>query len=335
MQSSTPGRAAAARAAAGDPRARGVAAAARVAARPGRGLLERRARRAPRRLPVGRARRGRADRRLAADPGHRERERAGRRGPGAAVARRARPRAAARGRARRAAGRSRCTPPPPRPSRPGWARASSSDFVTRALFLDREDPAAAWGELRAFQAGADRAARARRARSTSRRPGTDLTLNVEGRTWINSDGKRNMPSGEVFTGAARDVRRGRDPLHDPDLAARRGRRGRDAGVPRRPRREREGRARRRLPAGHAGDRPRRPLPRRARHRHQLRHRPPDRRDPVRREDRRHRPPRARPLLSGDRRHERVRRALGPDLRPAPGRDAQRRRRGHPRRRPFT
>ena len=31
-------------------------------------------------------------------------------------------------------------------------------------------------------------------------PGTDLTLGVEGRTWINSDGKRNMPSGEVFTG---------------------------------------------------------------------------------------------------------------------------------------
>ena len=31
-------------------------------------------------------------------------------------------------------------------------------------------------------------------------PGTDLTLDVGGRTWINSDGRRNMPSGEVFTG---------------------------------------------------------------------------------------------------------------------------------------
>ena len=30
--------------------------------------------------------------------------------------------------------------------------------------------------------------------------GTDLTLRVEGRTWVNSDGRRNMPSGEVFTG---------------------------------------------------------------------------------------------------------------------------------------
>src|ERR1700743_3619457 len=32
----------------------------------------------------------------------------------------------------------------------------------------------------------------------------DLTLNVEGRIWINSDGRRNMPSGEVFTGPRGD-----------------------------------------------------------------------------------------------------------------------------------
>ena len=30
--------------------------------------------------------------------------------------------------------------------------------------------------------------------------GTNLRLTVDGRTWVNSDGKRNMPSGEVFTG---------------------------------------------------------------------------------------------------------------------------------------
>ena len=39
-------------------------------------------------------------------------------------------------------------------------------------------------------------------------PGTDLKLNVEGRTWINSDGKRNMPSGEVFTGPHEDSAEG-------------------------------------------------------------------------------------------------------------------------------
>ena len=30
--------------------------------------------------------------------------------------------------------------------------------------------------------------------------GTDLRLGVAGRTWVNSDGRHNMPSGEVFTG---------------------------------------------------------------------------------------------------------------------------------------
>jgi aminopeptidase len=39
--------------------------------------------------------------------------------------------------------------------------------------------------------------------------GTDLTLSVDGRTWINSDGRRNMPSGEIFTGPVEDTPRGR------------------------------------------------------------------------------------------------------------------------------
>jgi aminopeptidase len=72
-------------------------------------------------------------------------------------------------------------------------------FVTRSLFLDRPDPVAAWRELSARQAQLiDRLAPAREIRIEAE--GTDLTLEVDGRTWINSDGKRNMPSGEVFTG---------------------------------------------------------------------------------------------------------------------------------------
>ena len=39
--------------------------------------------------------------------------------------------------------------------------------------------------------------------------GTDLTLSVAGRTWINSDGRRNMPSGEIFTGPIEDSAAGR------------------------------------------------------------------------------------------------------------------------------
>jgi aminopeptidase len=89
----------------------------------------------------------------------------------------------------------------------GMGTTDFADFVTRALFLDREDPVAAWGELRSFQAGLiERLAPARTIQIEA--PGTDLTLNVEGRTWVNSDGKRNMPSGEVFTGPHEDSAEG-------------------------------------------------------------------------------------------------------------------------------
>jgi aminopeptidase len=72
-------------------------------------------------------------------------------------------------------------------------------FVRGALFLDQPDPVAAWGGLRAFQERLiARLAGARELRLEAE--GTDLTVGVAGRTWVNSDGKRNMPSGEVFTG---------------------------------------------------------------------------------------------------------------------------------------
>jgi len=73
-------------------------------------------------------------------------------------------------------------------------------FVRRALFLDHPGGAVAgWRELARFQDELiARLAPARTVRIEAE--GTDLTLNVAGRTWINSDGKRNMPSGEVFTG---------------------------------------------------------------------------------------------------------------------------------------
>ena len=89
----------------------------------------------------------------------------------------------------------------------GMGSADFEAFVTQALFLDRDDPAAAWGELREFQARLiERLAPVREIRIEA--PGTDLTLNVEGRIWINSDGKRNMPSGEVFTGPHEDSAEG-------------------------------------------------------------------------------------------------------------------------------
>jgi aminopeptidase len=81
----------------------------------------------------------------------------------------------------------------------GMSLADFERFVQRALFLDQPDPERAWGELRAFQAQLiERLRGARELRIES--AGTDVSLSVKGRTWVNSDGKRNMPSGEVFTG---------------------------------------------------------------------------------------------------------------------------------------
>ncbi|HEX2103581.1 MAG TPA: aminopeptidase [Solirubrobacteraceae bacterium] len=81
----------------------------------------------------------------------------------------------------------------------GMSREAFEAFVRGALFLDQPDPVAAWGGLRAFQ---DRLI-AQLCDADELRieaDGTDLALRVAGRTWVNSDGRRNMPSGEVFTG---------------------------------------------------------------------------------------------------------------------------------------
>ncbi len=98
--------------------------------------------------------------------------------------------------------------PAVRPAGAAWGPPSSAAFVRRATFLDRDDPAAAWGELRERQARLiERLGRARELRIEAE--GTDLRLSVAGRTWVNSDGRRNMPSGEVFTGPVEDSAEGR------------------------------------------------------------------------------------------------------------------------------
>jgi aminopeptidase len=99
-------------------------------------------------------------------------------------------------------------PTPALAQQAGMGTRAFAALVRRALFLDRPDPVAAWRELHDLQERLiERLARARELRIEAE--GTDLTLQVEGRTWVNSDGKRNMPSGEVFTGPLEDSAEGR------------------------------------------------------------------------------------------------------------------------------
>ena len=90
----------------------------------------------------------------------------------------------------------------------GMAMADYEAYVASAMFLDRADPVRAWEDLGRRQAGlAEFLAGVSEIRIEG--DGTDLTLSVAGRKWINSDGRRNMPSGEVFTGPVETSANGR------------------------------------------------------------------------------------------------------------------------------
>ena len=78
-----------------------------------------------------------------------------------------------------------------------------AQFLAGAMFLDQPDPVASWRELSTRQQRLiDWLSQRNELHITG--PGTDLRMNVGGRHWVNSDGKRNFPSGEVFTGPVED-----------------------------------------------------------------------------------------------------------------------------------
>lgn len=76
--------------------------------------------------------------------------------------------------------------------------AEYEDFVYRACKVDRPDPVALWREVERRQAAwCARLAQAKRLRVTG--PGTELSVDIAGRGWVNDCGHENMPDGEVFT----------------------------------------------------------------------------------------------------------------------------------------
>jgi aminopeptidase len=77
------------------------------------------------------------------------------------------------------------------------------DFVYGACLPNLDDPVGYWREFSAWQQKiVDWLEGREHVRVVG--PNTELQLSIAGRTFINSDGKKNMPSGEVFTGPVED-----------------------------------------------------------------------------------------------------------------------------------
>ncbi len=85
----------------------------------------------------------------------------------------------------------------------GMSLSEYEHFVYRACKLFEENPIEAWVTVRQQQQRiVDFLHRCIHIRYVG--PRTDISFSTAGRTWINSDGRNNMPSGEVFTSPVED-----------------------------------------------------------------------------------------------------------------------------------
>lgn len=85
----------------------------------------------------------------------------------------------------------------------GMSLEEYENFVYQACKLNEEDPVKAWLKVREDQ---QKIVDFLNQKSIIRykNKASDITFSVEGRTWINSDGMNNMPSGEVFSAPVED-----------------------------------------------------------------------------------------------------------------------------------
>lgn len=89
----------------------------------------------------------------------------------------------------------------------GMSLSEFEDYVYSTTFSDSEDPVAEWNRIREEQQVLVDWLQGKKDIKVVG-PNVDLTLSVEGRVFINSDGKQNMPSGEIFTGPVEDSAEG-------------------------------------------------------------------------------------------------------------------------------
>jgi aminopeptidase len=78
-----------------------------------------------------------------------------------------------------------------------------ADFVYRACFTDQLDPVQCWTDIYNNQQRLVDWLRGKQ-QVIVRGPNADLRLSIAGRAFVNSDGRHNMPSGEIFTGPVED-----------------------------------------------------------------------------------------------------------------------------------
>jgi aminopeptidase len=78
-----------------------------------------------------------------------------------------------------------------------------ADFVYASTYADRDDAVERW---QAFHERQERLIKWLKGRDKVlvRGPNIDLALSIKGRNFINADGKKNMPDGEIFTGPVED-----------------------------------------------------------------------------------------------------------------------------------
>lgn len=86
----------------------------------------------------------------------------------------------------------------------GMSLRDYENFVYGAMLLDDPDPVASWRQMAAEQQKYVDWLKGKK-RVHVKGPNVDLTLGIDGRVFMNSDGKKNMPDGEIFTGPEETV----------------------------------------------------------------------------------------------------------------------------------
>lgn len=89
----------------------------------------------------------------------------------------------------------------------GMSLESYEDFIFNACFLNEDNPAEKWLEVRSKQQKIVDLLNTKD-KIHYKGDGIDISFSTKGRTWINSDGQTNMPSGEVYSSPIEDSMNG-------------------------------------------------------------------------------------------------------------------------------